>query len=67
MEARRQQVLQKKADEERARVEKKAKDEDERYRREKDKEDTTEKRALRQPGKKVSQTNKECLRLLMFR
>ena len=39
MEVRRQQVLQKKADEDRARVEKKAKDEDEdeRYRREKDK------------------------------
>lgn len=51
---RRQQALQKKVDVEKAREEKKAKEEEERYRREREKDDTTEKRALRQPGKKVS-------------
>ena len=54
MEARRQQVAQKKADEDKAREEKRVKDEEERRRREKEKEDATEKRALKQPGKKVS-------------
>ncbi|KAH8120293.1 hypothetical protein DFH11DRAFT_1685640 [Phellopilus nigrolimitatus] len=53
MEARRQQALQKKADEEKAREEKKAKEENERWRRDKDKDDTTEKKVLRQPGKKM--------------
>ncbi|THG97438.1 hypothetical protein EW145_g7613 [Phellinidium pouzarii] len=53
MEARRQQVLQKKIEEEKALEEKKAKDANERWKRDKEKEDTTEKKALRQPGKKL--------------
>lgn len=51
MEARRQQVLQKKAEEEKSREEKRIKEENDRRKR--DREDNTEKRALKQPGKKV--------------
>lgn len=53
MELRRQQAMQKKVDEEKAREQKKAKEENERWKREKEKENNTEKRALRLPGKKV--------------
>ena len=38
--------------------EKKAKEDEERWRREKEKEDTTEKRSLRPPGKKVRKSLK---------
>lgn len=54
MDARRQQALQKKAEEDKAREEKRIREEDERWKREREKEDMTEKRILKQPGKKVS-------------
>lgn len=54
MEARRQQVLQKKMDEDKAREEKRIREENERWKREREKEDTTEKRLVKQPSKKVS-------------
>ena len=51
MEARRQQILQKKADDDRTREEKKARDDMEKRKREK--EDMAEKKVPKQPGKKV--------------
>ena len=54
MESRRQQALQRKVHEDKVREEKKLKDESDRRKRER--EETTEKRALRQPGKKVCDT-----------
>ncbi|KAL5518967.1 hypothetical protein ACEPAH_650 [Sanghuangporus vaninii] len=55
MEARRQQALQKKTEEDKAREEKRAKEENERWKREREKEDTTEKRMMKQPGKKLEE------------
>ncbi len=61
MEARRQQVLKKKAEGDKAREEKKIRDEQERYKREKEKEDTTERRALKSTMKKVCAIARLCL------
>ncbi|KAL5495289.1 hypothetical protein ACEPAI_752 [Sanghuangporus weigelae] len=55
METRRQQALQKKAEEDKAREEKRAKEENERWKREREKEDTTERRMIKQPGKKLEE------------
>lgn len=65
MEARRQQVMQKKVDEEKTREEKKVKEESERRKREREKEDTTEKRALKLPGKKVCVSAVKLIRMIL--
>ncbi|OCB88552.1 hypothetical protein A7U60_g4255 [Sanghuangporus baumii] len=54
MEARRQQALQKKTEEDKTREEKRAKEENERWKREREK-DTTERRMMKQPGKKLEE------------